>query len=199
MIGLNVADVVGPACCYEGGGWRRLALEGGGWRVFMMPTYICPVEVYVTRTMRDFQFQEIIFMIFQIYHDEVMDFDKRTLNFSWLVITTRCLIVTVVTIGLLYIALVICREILVTCRIIALNLLAAIFSAIIELWNAFNSFLRVLCDASREVWNHMTRENINLIAALAILVYALPEILNMCIEILKKNVVIWGSRTTLKG
>ena len=114
-------------------------------------------------------------------------------------ITTRCLIVTVVTIGLLYIALVICRELLVTCRIITLNLLAAIFSAIIELWNAFNSFLRVLCDASREVWNHMTRENINLIAALAILVYALPEILNICIEILKKNVVIWGSRTTLRG
>jgi hypothetical protein len=151
------------------------------------------------KTMRDFQFQEIIFMIFQIYHDEVMDFDKQTLNYLWLVITTRCLIVTVVTIGLLYIALVICREILVTCRIITLNLLAAIFSAIIELWNAFNSFLRVLCDASREVWNHMTRENINLIVALAILVYALPEILNICIEILKKNVVIWGSRTTLKG
>lgn len=138
-------------------------------------------------------------MIFQIYHDEVMDFDKQTLNFSWLVITTRCLIVTVVTIGLLYITLVICREILVTCRVITLNLLAAFFSAIIELWNAFNSFLRVLCDASREVWNHMTRENINLIVALAILVYALPEILNMCIEILKKNVVIWGSRATWKG
>lgn len=119
-----------------------------------------------------------------------MDSDKQTLNLLWLVITTRCLIVTVVTIGLLYIALVMCRELLITYRIITLNLLGAILSAIIELWKAFDSFLRVLCDALREGWHHTTRENINLIAALAILVYALPEVLNICIEILKKNVVI---------
>jgi hypothetical protein len=149
--------------------------------------------------MRDFQLRQVLYLIFQIYHDEGIDSNKQKLNFLWLVITTRCLIVTVVTIGLLYIALVLCRELLVTFRVIILNLLGAIFSSIIELWKAFNSFLRVLCDALREVWNHMTRENINLIVALAILVYALPEVLNICIEILKKNVVIWGSRTTLKG
>ena len=136
--------------------------------------------------MHSFQFLEIIFMIFQIYDDEVMDFDKRTLNVLWLVITTRCLI----AIGLLYIALVVCQELLVTFRIITLSLLGAILQAFIGLWHAFSTSLRVLCDALREVWNHLTRENINLIVALAILVYALPDILNICREIIKKNVVV---------
>jgi hypothetical protein len=137
--------------------------------------------------MRDFQFQEVMYMIFQIYHDEGMYSDKQSINFLWLVITTRCLIVTTVIFGLFYIALVMCRELLITFRIITLNLLGASFSAIIELWNAFDSFLRVLCDALREVWNHMTRENIHFIVALAIVVYALPDVLNICIVSLKKT------------
>jgi hypothetical protein len=65
-------------------------------------------------------------MIFQIYHDEWIDSNTQTFNFSWLVNTTRCLIVTVVTIGLLYIALVLCQDLLVTIRFITLNLLGAI-------------------------------------------------------------------------
>jgi hypothetical protein len=134
------------------------------------------------QSMRDFPFQEVMYMIFQIYHDEGMYSDKQSIDFLWLMITTRCLIVTVVTVGLLYIALVMCRELLVTFRIITLNLIGAGFSAIIELCKAFDSFLRVLRDAVSEVWNHMTRENIHFIVALAILVYALPDVLNIFIQ-----------------
>jgi hypothetical protein len=128
--------------------------------------------------MHDFQFQEVIdHLIFQKYHDKGTNATITT--------TTRCLI----ALGLLYIALVLCQELLVTFRIITLNLLDAICSSIIELWKAFKSFLLVLSDALREVWKHLTPENLHFIMALAILVYALPEILNVGIELLKKKVV----------
>jgi hypothetical protein len=143
--------------------------------------------------MHAFQFEEVIYrLIFQMYHDKGgIDTNKPTL---WLVtITTTTITRCLIALGLLYIALVLCQELLVTFRIITLNLLDAIFSSIIELWKAFNSFLRALCDALREVWRHLTQENIHFIVALAILVYALPEVLNVG---LKKKVVIWGSSGT---
>jgi hypothetical protein len=125
--------------------------------------------------------------------------DDHTFNVSWWVVTgttalsnlsssmsstdiivhTQCLILVI---GLLYIALVLCQEVVVTFRVISLNLVEGLLSCIIELWKGFNSFLQVLCDALREVWHHTTRDNMHFIVANGILVYVLPGVLNRLLQ-----------------
>ena len=79
------------------------------------------------------------------------------------------------------------------------NFSSLFVASVVELWRAFGLFLSIFQGALLEIWKHMTRENLNTIVALAILVYTLPDILDVVKELMKKNVVLWGSKSTLKG
>ena len=49
-------------------------------------------------------------------------------------------------------------------------------SASWELWVSIRLFLAIIRDAVREIWRHLTRENIHFLVALGIITYAIPEI-----------------------
>ena len=43
---------------------------------------------------------------------------------------------------------------------------------------AESSFIAIFCDTLMEIWRHLTRENNDLLVALGIIIYAMPEILD---------------------
>ena len=74
----------------------------------------------------------------------------------------------------------------------------SLFSAGWELWMSICSFLANFRDATMEIWRHLTRENIHLLVALGIIIYAMPEILDILKDMMKKNAIAWGSNNKLK-
>ena len=62
----------------------------------------------------------------------------------------------------------------------------SLFSAGCELWRSISSFLAIFRDAVMEIWRHLTRENINLLVALGIIMYAMPEFLDVLKDTMKK-------------
>ena len=69
-----------------------------------------------------------------------------------------------------------------------------LFSAGKELWMSMCSFLANFRDATMEIWRHLTRENIHLLVALGIIIYAMPEILDILKDMMKINAIARGHR-----
>ena len=115
--------------------------------------------------------QEILYALLQVYNEDGSCVNPLASNLVWFVILMRGII------GI----------------IAAVNFTQNIDHQLLK------SFCGIFQGALLEIWKHMTRENLNTIVALAILVYTLPDILDVVKELMKKNVVLWGSKSTLKG
>ena len=74
----------------------------------------------------------------------------------------------------------------------------SLFSAGRELWMSMCSIIANFRDATMEIWRHLTRENIHLLVALGIIIYAMPEILDVLKDRMKINPIARESNNKLK-
>ena len=116
----------------------------------------------------------------------------------WFLILMRATILWIFAVGIMFITYKIVSETVIFIKMLVLNLIAQFGACVHELWKSVKSFLHALKDAVTEIWRHLTKENVTSIFALAILVYVMPEVLDAVKDILKKNVIAWGSKSTLK-
>ena len=74
----------------------------------------------------------------------------------------------------------------------------SLFSAGRELWMSMCSIIANFRDATMEIWRHLTRENMHLLVALGIIMYTMPEILDVLKHMMKINAITRGSNNKLK-
>ena len=123
-----------------------------------------------------------------------LDENNDTISFIYFLIFMRTVVAGFVIYGLTRIFLQLVSEAVCIIKMI----MHSLFSAGWELWMSMCSFLAIFRDAILEIWRHLTRENINLLVALGIIIYAMPEILDVLKDMMKKNAIAWGSNNKLK-
>ena len=123
-----------------------------------------------------------------------LDENNDTISFIYFLIFMRTVVAGFVIYGLTRIFLKLVSEAVCIIKMI----MHSLFSAGWELWMSMCSFLAIFRDAILEIWRHLTRENINLLVALGIIIYAMPEILDVLKDMMKKNAIAWGSNNKLK-
>ena len=187
------------------------------YKVYMMCGLYCPniAQCYPLRSQECMGIDKLLHLIFLNTGD---DGDLQEMRrYIYVIVLLRSLIISLVLCGLIWISVVIIREIFTTFRQVvhttsnmATAILALCVNAtsgvtkclsdiVIEFWKAILAFGDVFQRAIREIWQHFTKENLSTLLALAIVLYVMPEACNIFIEILRKNAIVWGSRTTLKG
>ena len=111
-----------------------------------------------------------------------LDENNDTISFIYFLIFMRTVVAGFVMYSLTRIFLLLVSE----ARCIIQMTMHSLFSAGWELWMSMCSFLAIFRDAILEIWRHLTRENINLLVALGIIMYAMPEFLDVLKDTMKK-------------
>lgn len=79
------------------------------------------------------------------------------------------------------------------------HVISTLLMAFAEIWRALLVLGHVIMSACHEIWLHCSKENVSSLVAVGIILYAFPEVYNVLMELLKKNVVVWVSHAKLKG
>ena len=123
--------------------------------------------------MDDLNFNELFYAMLLLSQRD-LDVDNDTISSIYFLIFMRTVVAGFVIYSLTGIFLLLVSE----ARCIIQMTMHSLFSAGCELWMSICSFLAIFRDAIMEIWRHLTRENINLLMALGIIIYAMPEILD---------------------
>ena len=143
--------------------------------------------------MDDLNFNELFYAMLLLSRRD-LDENNDTISFIYFLIFMRTVVAGFVIYGLTRIFLKLVSEAVCIIKMI----MHSLFSVGWELWMSMCSFLAIFRDAILEIWRHLTRENINLLVALGINIYAMPEILDVLKDMMKKNAIAWGSNNKLK-
>ena len=143
--------------------------------------------------MDDLNFNELFYAMLLLSRRD-LDEDNDTFSFIYFLSFMRTVVAGFLFYDLTRIFLLLVSEVGCIIKMIVHGL----FSAGWELWMSICSFLANFRDATMEIWRHLTRENIHLLVALGIIIYAMPEILDVLKDMMKKNAIAWGSNNKLK-
>ena len=101
-----------------------------------------------------------------------LDENNDTISFIYFLIFMRTVVAGFVIYSLTGIFLLLVSE----ARCIIQMTMHSLFSAGCELWMSICSFIAIFRDTIMAIWRHLMRENIDLLVALGIIIYAMPEI-----------------------
>ena len=158
----------------------------------------CPLECLSVRfkdqcflthsRMHDLNFNELFYAMLLLSRRDLDENNDTAISFLYFLIFMRTVVAGLVIYGLTRIFLLLVSE----AGCIIQMIMHSLFSAGWELRMSICSFLAIFRDAIMEIWTHLTRENINLLMALGIIIYAMPEILDVLKDMMKKNAITVG-------